>query len=368
MTRLISSLVLLGALTGCGFADADQAVPATPTPSASPGATRVEVAVLAPTDARIDVSLPGEVEGWRDALLASAMGGRVESVSVTNGQSVNKGQVLMRVDAKIHGAQQAQADARLLQARSDLRRVEALGDMASEADRERAATEVRVAEASLQLATAQLDQAVIRAPFDGVASAVDVEVGEYAPPGSPVMRLSQMDPVKVTLSVPDRDVVALQAGMPVRVGALSRSEPFVGVIDYVGAAADLNSRAFPVAVKVDNPDGLLLPGMIVRVDASRVVQEGVVTIPQEWVVYTRNDRGVFIETDGVAVWRPVSLGPVVRDQVVVTGGLAHGDRIVITGHRDLADGDALLVNREGICCEAGRVVFGGAASADGGGR
>src|SRR5690606_25685354 len=114
----------------------------------------------------------------------------------------------------------AQAEARLDQARADLKRMEAIGDMASSADIERLQTQVRIDEAAVRHARAQLDQAIIRAPFDGTASGVEIEVGEFAAPGSPVMRLSELDPVKVTLSVPDRDVVALRPGMPLQINAL----------------------------------------------------------------------------------------------------------------------------------------------------
>jgi hypothetical protein len=53
----------------------------------------------------------------------------------------------------------------------------------------------------------------------------------------------------------------------------------------------------------------------------------------------------------------VKLGSIVRDQVVVEEGLKKGDRLVITGHRELADGDELMIARSGVCCSGGRVVF-----------
>jgi len=67
--------------------------------------------------------------------------------------------------------------------------------------------------------------------------------------------------------------------------------------------------------------------------------------------------GVFVEDDGVARWRPVALGPVVRHQVIVTDGVSLGDRIIVTGQRELEEGDPVLVVREGQCCTDGRVRF-----------
>jgi membrane fusion protein (multidrug efflux system) len=357
IARLPVLLVL--ALTACGFAEADQAGEQhAPTPP-SAAAARVEVATLVPSEAALDISLPGEVEGGRDALLASSLGGYVERVLVDDGQAVRRGQVLVEVDSEIYSAQVETAQAQLALAEADLRRLGELGDMATQADLDRADTQVKVTAANLRMARAQLDRAVVNAPFDGVVGGLDVEEGEVAGHGSPVVRLVQLDQVRVTLSVPDRDVVALQRGMELQVTASARSSLYTGTITKVGQTADLRTRAFTVEVEVPNPDHELLPGMIVRVNGQRSITTDAVVIPQEWVVTTLTDQGVFVAEDGVAVWRPVTLGDLVRDQVVVTSGLASGDRVVITGHRDLAPGDEVLVSREGTCCHLGRAVFGG---------
>lgn len=364
MNRLLLPLLVLLPLAACNFADAEQSKPPPAARAAPATATRVEVATLKPSDATIDISVPGEVVGWRDALLASSLGGRVEAVPAHNGDDVKKGQVLARVDAETYAAQAEQAQARYDLAQADLKRVQALGDMASQADRDRAETQAKVAKAGLDLARAQLDKAVIRAPFAGHVSGVDIEVGEFAAPGSPVLRLSLLDPIKIKLSVPDRDVVALKEGMSVDVTASARSGIFHGTIAHVGTAADLNTRAFPVEVKVANADHSLLPGMIVRVTASRTLDDHTMVIPQEWVITRLADQGVFLEKAGRAVWQPVTLGDIVRDQVVVKDGLKAGDRVVITGHRDLAAGDPVLVSREATCCKNGRAVFGQTGEAE----
>ena len=140
----------------------------------------------------------------------------------------------------------------------------------------------------------------------------------------------------------------------------ARAGQWSGIVTKVGAAADLRTRAFPVEVQVPNPDGRLLPGMIARVSLTRPVAADAMVIPQDWLVTLKDARGVFVTADGeTASWRAVELGEVIHDRIVVTDGLAAGDRVIITGHRDLVDGDPILVQREGTCCAAGRPVFGG---------
>jgi membrane fusion protein (multidrug efflux system) len=98
--------------------------------------------------------------------------------------------------------------------------------------------------------------------------------------------------------------------------------------------------------------------MIASVQLLSEVNTKRIVVSQDWLVTGVNEIGAFVEQKGVASWRKVELGPVVRSQVVVEKGLSEGDKLVIAGHRELANGDPLLVSRTGVCCnDEGRVVF-----------
>jgi membrane fusion protein (multidrug efflux system) len=125
----------------------------------------------------------------------------------------------------------------------------------------------------------------------------------------------------------------------------------------------MKTRSFEALIEVKNETERLLPGMIAREtldtrdgetgdgDPERLV------IAQDWLVTHPDGVGAFIEVDGVARWRSLSLGEVLRTQVVVENGLSAGDSLIITGHRELVDGDRVLVHRRGRCCTDGRVSF-----------
>ena len=350
------AVVLFGALTGCGWATADQAGPAHDVPDAN--ATRVEVMVLERSDATLELGLPGEIGGHRDAMLAAANGGYVEKVLVRRGDEVKKGQTLVQVDATLYAAQLEQANAQAAQADAELRRAEAMGDMGSMSALDAAKTQARVAAANVSQARARLSRARVTAPFEGTIADIMVEPGEAAAPGSPVVRLVILDPVTVILSVADRDVVSLQTNVKVRVSTAASPNQFEGVISHIAPAADTKTRTFPVEISVPNPDHALLPGMIARVDVDLSLADDAVVIPQDWLVTRRDRRGLFVEDEGVAVWHDVILGDIIHDDVVIASGISVGDRVVVTGQQDLAEGDALLVAREGRCCAAGRPVYG----------
>lgn len=323
-------------------------------------AARVEVARLQLTEApALKLSLPGEIEGSEDVTLASALGGQVERVLVQKGQPVKQGQVIARVDSEIYGAQLAQAEAQRDQAAAELKRVQTLGDLASQSQLLQAETALKVTEAQVRSARAQVSRAVVTAPFTGTAADVFPGRGEFLGPGSPVARVVQLDPVHVSLAVADRDVVLLEPGLEVVVTTAATAQPVVGRIAHVGRAADLRTRSFPVEVEVANPEGMLLPGMIATVAVDRPLPEGTLAIPEDWVVTRRSGQGVFTTTeDGFAKWTPIELGEVIHDQVVVRAGLQEGARVVVAGHRDLVDGDKVIVTREGVCCTNGRTTHG----------
>ncbi|RME22062.1 MAG: efflux RND transporter periplasmic adaptor subunit [Deltaproteobacteria bacterium] len=359
---LVGLSLSLALLPACGEADGMQsddasAVADAPAPSTDSFQTRVEVARIEPSDATLELSLPAEVDGARDALLASPTGGFVERVYVEEGDEVRRGQPIAAIDRRSAAARRDQALAQLDLARSELERVQQLGDLASPQQHQQAETQVAIAKAAADLAEVAWQRALITAPFDGVVGQVGVEEGEVAAPAAPVARLVQLDPVEVSVSVSDRDVVGLRPGMPVVVETDAHGTLFDGELVSISPAADLKTRSFLVKARVPNPDHRLLPGMIARVSLSEPMARDAVVIPQEWLVTRIDGIGVFVVDGEVARWRPVKAGAIIHDQILIEEGLAQGDTVVITGQRNLADGDPLLIARSGTCCVDGRPVF-----------
>jgi membrane fusion protein (multidrug efflux system) len=305
----------------------------------------------------MEIELPGEVVGSRDAQLASAGGGHVEAVLVRAGEQVRQGQALARVNAALFSAQRDQARAQREQAGAELERVKAMGDLASRQQLLAAETQGQLSAAALRMAEIQLARSVISAPFSGKVGTVDLEVGEVLAPGMPVIRLFQLDPVHVEISVGERDVLALRPGMKAAVRTDTGGRVWPAEVHSVDPAADLSSRSFLIKLSVPNPESALLPGMITSVQVETSLAEGALVIPQDWLVSRDDALGVYAVEQDRAAWRPVQVGAVVHDQVVVQSGLQVGDRVVAVGHRALADGDPLMVVREGVCCTRGRPTW-----------
>lgn len=357
MTRTTIGLLIV-LLAGCPAAAGQEDEPeASSAPTERASVRRVEIAVLGRSSSQIELRLPGEVEGGQDAVLGAALGGFIERVNVEDGSEVEEGDVLIQVDAATHRSRAAQTRIEVEASERELQRSERLGDALPGAQLDAARTRHEAARAAYRAASVAASRSVIRAPFDGVVAEIDADPGEIAPPGAPLLRLVNLDAVKVIVSVSDRDVVALAAGMEASVSTDAQSGVFTGTISHINPTADLRTRAFPVHVTVDNAERSLLPGMIATVHIRQQVAEDELLVPQDWVVTRLDGLGVYVEEGGAARWRPVTLGRVVRNQVVVREGVSPGDRVITVGHRELVDGDAVLVAREGACCTDGRVTY-----------
>lgn len=362
MRRLAIAIAWVLFATACNEAEGQQSTEQKPEEAKvapKTRGTRVEVATIGQSQPSLDLVLPGEVQGSRDAMLAAPLGGIVEHVFADVGDRVKAGKALAWVNKSEMEVRLQQAKIQLDQAASDLAIVERAGKSLPKSRRDQARFAHQAAEVAHQLAEINAKRAVVRAPFAGVVAQRRVEQGEVLPPGGPVMRLVSIDPLEISVSVADRDVVNLEEGMPVNVTTGARSGLFEGKIARISPAADPNTRTFEVIVRIPKTDTTLKPGMIATVRISVALKGEALAIPQYVLVTQMDGNGVFVDEDGVARWHPVELGNVVRGQVVVTSGIEPGDRVVVTGHRELADGDALLVAREGRCCVSGQVVFEG---------
>ena len=216
-------------------------------------------------------------------------------------------------------------------------------------------TQATIANANEELARLALAGAVVTSPVSGEVAWVGVATGENAAPGAPLVRVFSTDPLELVLSVSDRDLPLLDPGA--QVGFRSQAYPGVltGTLTHVSPAADPNTRTFSATVGLPNPEGHLKPGMLGRVGIVKHLDDQALVIPQDWVVTRLDSTGVYVEQDGIAAWRTISLGAYLEDQVVIVGGVEPGDRIVSKGARDLTDGDPLMVVRSGVCCSDGRV-------------
>lgn len=281
----------------------------------------------------------------RRATLAAEVPGVVEALTVELGDPVRSGQILARIDTRALQQQLAEAAALFRQAQDRFERAERLFEKRS-ITREQQIDAVAardVAEARLASARLALEKSEVKAPWSGRVASRLVEVGEYAAPGQALIELVAVDRLKVRAPAPAADVPYLRVGTPVtvRVDVLP-DEVFAGAIVRLGAELDPDTRTLDVEVEIDNRGGRLRPGLFGRLEVPRQVLADALLVPLSAVVDYEDAKVVYVVDGDLAARRRVELGPTLGEEVVISDGLVAGDRVVVAGQQQVADGQRVV--------------------------
>src|SRR5262245_2577792 len=209
----------------------------------------------------------GTVVPVHGVTVSADLPGIVARIAFDSGRSVAKGEVLVQLDTSQERAQlkAAQAHRDLMKLSFDRMRGLREKGVTSQAELDRAAAEFEQAEARVGEMAAVIERKTIRAPFAGILGIRQINLGEYLPPGAPVVPLQTLDPIYVDFAVPQQEVGALAVGAEVQLsidGALVGGRS--GRITAVNAVVDAATRNVQVQATFSNPDGRLRAGMFVE--------------------------------------------------------------------------------------------------------
>lgn len=309
-------------------------------------AVPVAITVVEPVSIRDVVFLPGETEAYEDVQVAANTSGRVEWIGPREGQCVKKGELLAKIDVSALKASLEHAKAAYELADDLYQRRRRLYD-----NKIIAREELDQSETQLKLAAADLEQIKIsyshgfpKSPVTGIVNHLYLEVGEYAETGKPIANIVNIDRIKINVQVPELDVRYVKRGQttPVRIDAFA-DRMLTGTVDFVAFKADPATKTFLVRSVIENPAHDIRPGMIGRVAFVRRTFADALAAPLFAIVDKGGERIVFIEKDGVAESRLISIGVIDGDRVQITSGLNVGDHLIVKGHTEVEDGMRVIV-------------------------
>ncbi len=304
------------------------------------------------------VRFSGVTRSARRAALSFPVPERLLRRDVEIGDHVREGQPLAALESPrfrnaVDSAQAAVAEleVRLEQAERDRRRVahlasvkaatgEELEHVVAGSDAVRAALDA----ARAQLADAQrlLDEATLEAPFSGTITAVMLEPGELAQPGVPVVEISGDGGIELRVEVPESVAPGLREGQAASVELPFARQSASARITSVARAAVGPGHLFPVIVALEPAPGLAA-GMTAELILETAAAQAL-AVPLRAVVNPGSSQpAVFVIRDGRARRVPVELGDLSGDRVTVTGELSLGERVVVAGNTQIADGDPVEV-------------------------
>ncbi len=343
---LSSALTVLTAvflIAGCqdqeSMAVSESASPETP-------AVPVSVKVVEPVAMRDVIFLPGETEAWEDVKVAANTAGRVDWIGPREGQKVNKGDLLVKIDVSALKASLDHAEAAYKLADDLYQRRLRLYDhkIIAKEELDQSETQRTLALTDLEQIKVRYNHGFPKSPITGIINHLYLDEGEYADIGKPIVDIVNIDKIKINVRVPELDVRFVKIGQqtPLKIDAFP-DRALVGTIDFVSFKADPATKTFLVRSIIDNPDHDIRPGMIGRVALVRRLIADALAVPLFTLVDKGGERIVFVEKDGVAESRTISIGVIEGDRVQVTDGLNPGDHLIVKGHTQVEDGMKVIV-------------------------
>lgn len=345
MNYRLSVLLLLLVLGGCDGTSPDEGKP----PRGEPHLL-VETATVRLVDSARTIERNGTLRPLRTAALSLQQEGVLLELPFHEGERVEKGALLARLDDTLLRAQLKKAQAQRQQAQQDLKRLKRLlqSRVVAEDELARAATALDVARAEEEELQIRLQQSRLLAPFDGVISARLAEPGDTLPRFSPLLTLIDTSSLTTELKLSELELSGLQLGQEVSlsIDALG-PQRFSGTIHRIHPQVDAASRQGTIEVLLTPPPPGAMPGQLCRVT---LTYQGGERLLAPYNALRRDSRGeyLFVVTDDNRVERRgVVSGLHFGEMVELLDGIATGEQIVTRGFLGLSEGSRITIADEG---------------------
>jgi RND family efflux transporter MFP subunit len=312
------------------------------------------------------LALPGTLQGFVQSPISARASGYLKRWTRDIGSRVEKGELLAEIETPEIDQQLSQAIAARAQAASGLELAKSTAerwenlrkkDVVSQQDLDerrsavaQATSNVAAADANVQRLRQTEGFKRVLAPFAGVITRRNVDVGDLIDAGAgggagrALFMLAQTDPLRVYINVPQAYAQLVKAGQPVVVTqAELRGQSFKGEVARTSGSIDATTRMMQVEVSLPNRDGALLPGAYVQVSLPMAASR-TLTVPANALLFrAEGTRIAVVDAQGRIGLRAVTLGRNYGETVEVIDGLGSNDRMVLNPSDSLAEGDRVTV-------------------------
>lgn len=296
------------------------------------------------------LNLTGSFEARKELRIIAEAQGRLTSLNIDEGASVQKGQVIAKVDDTGLRSQLATANASLAKAKKDVERFERLAKAGavSQLQLEDMRLNLQNVQTNVTAVEQQLKYTTVRSPMTGIVKEVIVEEGSFATPGMVIASVVDISRLKMVVKVPEIDIVKVKKGQQVEIGTeVYPDKIFTGKVSLISVQAD-RGRKYDVEIELPNSNEFpLKAGMYGNVKIQPTNEnsgEQGLFVPRNAVVGSVKDASVYVlQNDGTVALRQVRVGEESGDMVLILDGLTEGETVVTTGQINLSNGKKVKV-------------------------
>jgi len=336
--------ILVTTLCACGVGEARVSDIAS---QAAPAALPVETALPETTDIFATYEATTTIHSDADAPVLAKVGGEVVEIVVEEGDYVEQGQVLARLDGDRLRLQMQQAKAALDQSFGEHKRLTSLHDrgLISAAAFDGLKYDLDAQRAAYELQRLNYNYTRIRAPISGVVSSRAINVGQHVNIGDTTFHVTDTSKLVAYLRIPQSELTKFAPGhnVKIRVDAMANTE-FNATIARISPTIDERNGTFRATAYIDNSNGELAPGMFGRFSIAYERHPDALVIPVRALMEEDGQFVVYVVEDGTALLRVVETGIRSGAKVEILSGLESNDVIVVTGQGALRDGTRVLAS------------------------
>ncbi len=292
------------------------------------------------------LSIAGSIEANEQVDIRSEISGLVTAINFTEGTSVSKGKVLIKINDLELQAQLSQALTKQKLAQETEYRAGMLlqKEAISKEEYDVALAELKSLQSQTELIRAQLAKTQIRAPFSGKIGLRSISAGEYITPAKNIARLVSTDPVKITFSIPEKYAGSIKMNTPISFTVAGSKNVYKGIIYAIEPGIDIATRTMQLKATASNSKGDLLPGSFAKIDLPLMNVNDAILIPTESIIPVLMGKKVFISSNGIAKEVIVETGTRTDKSVLILSGLSVGDTVLTTGIMSLKKDAPVIVN------------------------
>lgn len=203
------------------------------------------------------------------------------------------------------------------------------------------------AKAIEQVAGKNLRDCNLYAPYNGVISEKNVEIGQNVMPGMPVAKIVKVNQVKVKIAVPENEIAKININQTASIAVSElKGQEYKGHVIEKGITANVLSRSYEVKLLVDNSSMELMPGMICEVNMDKETEKSIYVIPAHIIQLDEyNHSFVWINKNNQAIRRFVDVGNFINEGIKIKSGLNDGDEVLIEGQQKVSENTPIEIIR-----------------------
>lgn len=291
------------------------------------------------------IDITGTIDANEQVDLRSETAGNITGIYFKEGTHVQKGQLLVRVynQDQVASLKSVQVQIKLAEQTEYRNRILLQKEAVSKEEYDTSLSSLNVFKSQADLIRAQIAKTEVRAPFSGIIGLRNISPGGYLSPTSSIATLVNMDPAKITFSVPERYLSLIKTGSKIHFTLESSRNNFTGTVYAIEPNLNLTSRSITIRAKTSNPKGLLRAGSFAKINLTLEQIPKTILIPTECVIPDIKSSKVFVVAKGVATSRDVKTDVRTESKIQIIDGLKAGDSLIVSGIIQLRPKAALKI-------------------------